>query len=70
MIERINSHFGYRAVARIRILQGPVKRAETPKAKPKPALAPEKRAALERKLDAIEDPELKAALRNLGESIG
>jgi hypothetical protein len=70
MIERINSHFGYRAVARIRILQGPVKRAEAPKAKSKPALAPEKRASLERKLDAIEDPELKAALRNLGESIG
>ena len=70
MIERINSHFGYRAVARIRILQGPVKRAETPTAKPKPALAPDKRQALERKLGAIDDPELKAALRNLGESIG
>lgn len=70
MIERINSHFGYRAVARLRILQGPVKRAEPPKAKSKPAFAPEKRQALERKLAAIEDPELKAALRKLGEAVG
>ena len=69
MIERINSHFGYRAVARIRIAQGPVKRVETPKPKPRPALAPEKRVALERKLGAIDDPGLKAALRSLGEAI-
>ena len=45
MIERINSHFGYRAVARIRILQGPVKRTESPKPKPRPAMASEKRLA-------------------------
>ena len=69
MIERINAHFGYRAVAKVRLIQGPVKRVETPKVKPRPALAPEKRAALERRLDRIEDPDLKAALRNLGESV-
>jgi hypothetical protein len=70
MIERINSHFGYRAVARLRILQGPVKRTETPKPKPRPALAPEKRVALERKLGTIDDPDLKAALQRLGEAVG
>ena len=69
MIERINSHFGYRAVARLRILQGPVKRPEAPKAKPRPALAPEKRAALERKVGRVTDPDLQDALRRLGEAI-
>ena len=70
MIERINSHFGYRAVARLRLIQGPVKRTETAKPKPRPALAPEKRVALERKLGPIDDPALKAALRGLGEAVG
>jgi hypothetical protein len=69
MIERINSHFGYRAVARLRIVQGPVKRTETPKPKPRPALAPEKRVALDRTTDRIDDPALRAALRGLGEAI-
>lgn len=69
MIERINSHFGYRAVARVRLLQGPVKRAESPKPKARPALAPDRKAALERKLGAIDDPGLKAALRALGEAV-
>jgi len=69
MIERINSHFGYRAVARVRIIQGPVKRVETPKPKPRPVMAPERKAALERKLGTIDDPGLKAALRSLGEAI-
>jgi hypothetical protein len=70
MIERINSHFGYRAVARVRIVQGPVKRVAPAKPKPRPALAPERRAALERRLGTIDDPDLKAALRGLGEAIG
>lgn len=70
MIERINSHFGYRAVARLRIVQGPVKRTEQPKPRPRPVLAPEKKAALERRLGAIDDPDLKAALRGLGEAVG
>ncbi len=70
MIERINSHFGYRAVARLRIVQGPVKRKEAAKPKPRPALAPEKRAALERKVGRVTDPDLQDALRRLGEAIG
>ena len=69
VLERINGHFGYRAVARLRILQGPVKRPEAPKAKPRPALAPEKRAALERKVGRVTDPDLQEALRRLGEAI-
>ncbi len=69
MIERINSHFGYRAVARVRLVQGPVKRVEVPKPKPRVVMAPERRAVLERKLGTIDDPDLKAALRALGEAI-
>jgi hypothetical protein len=70
MIERINGHFGYRAVAKVRLIQGPVKRIEAPKPKPRPALPAEKRQALDRRLGAIDDPDLKAALRGLGEAIG
>jgi len=62
LLERINGHFGYRAVAELRILQAPLPertatRAMPPSADAKPVAAPE--------LDAIGDERLRAALASL-----
>jgi hypothetical protein len=68
LIERINGFFGYRAVARLRLVQAPPgpRRAPPP---PAPPLAPADEEALDRRLAAIEDPALKAALKRLGQRI-
>ena len=60
MIERINGHFGYRAVAELRILQAPLpERAAVaaPRTPPAPCAAPE--------LAGIADERLRTALANL-----
>ncbi len=69
LIERINSHFGYRAVARIRLIQGPITRAAPQKPKAVDKISPEMAEKLERQVAAVENPELKAALKALGERI-
>ncbi|NQV54521.1 MAG: DUF721 domain-containing protein [Rhodospirillales bacterium] len=69
IIERINSHFGYAAVAKLRIIHGPIPKPKETKAAPRAELGAEKRADLNRQLDGISDPELKAALKALGEGI-
>jgi hypothetical protein len=69
ILERINAYFGYRAVARLAIVQGPPPpRSETPPAPPRP-LQESERAALQRRLDGIEDPILRDALERLGSAI-
>jgi hypothetical protein len=69
LIERINSHFGYRAVARIRLIQGPIARTAPQKPKPVDKISPEMAEKLERQVADVENPELKAALKALGERI-
>jgi hypothetical protein len=69
ILERINAYFGYRAVARLAIVQGPPPpRSEVLPAPPRP-LEPKEKAALQRRLDCIEDPTLREALERLGSSI-
>lgn len=68
LMERINGYFGYRAVARLRLRQvPPVPRAA--RQAPPPAAHGEDEAALERRLDAVEDPDLRAALGRLGRAL-
>jgi hypothetical protein len=66
LIERINGYFGYRAVARIAIVQGPLPlpdRAPPPELRP---LDPSEARALAATVDTVSDPELRAALARLG----
>ena len=73
LLERINGHFGYRAIERISMIHAP------PKKKPPPArrqsgnnaLAPdpEARAAIETALAAVDDPEIRAVLARLGRAV-
>ena len=69
LIERINGFFGYRAIARVVLVQGPLPRSGPPAVpRPRPLAAPE-RAALDHSLAGIEDSSLRDALRRLGEAV-
>jgi hypothetical protein len=72
VLERINGFFGYRAVARLVLQQGPLptlpgaagNRRRSEAAAPLPL-----DAALAEKLSTVADPELRAALEGLGRSL-
>ncbi|MBB5731062.1 hypothetical protein FHS61_000055 [Altererythrobacter atlanticus] len=70
IIERVNRFFGYKAVARVKMRQGPVQpgRAET-KPKAPPSLKPIP-MELGDSLRDIGDPELRTVLESLARSIG
>ncbi len=68
IIERINGFFGYRAVARITLVQGPPKHALKPPPPPRP-LSPAEQGALDQRLAAMPDSELRQALRRLGAAV-
>lgn len=69
IVERVNRFFGYEAVAKVKMRQGPVQRAEP---RPTVSAAPVLRAPaadLGDSLREIADPELLAVLENLAKSL-
>ncbi len=68
LIERINGHFGYRAVARLSLIQGPLP-PPPPEPVPIPPLDSEAEAKLERTLAGVKDPALRARLESLGRAV-
>ena len=69
ILDRINSHFGYRAISRIKIIQAPLPtQKEKPNYKPRVLTEAEKKT-IDQQLSTIGDPKLKKALENLGESV-
>jgi hypothetical protein len=69
LLERINAFFGYRAVARLALRQAPPvssRRQMPPPARP---LDAGERGWLEGRVAEVEDPELRAALKRLGEAV-
>ena len=69
IIERINQHFGFDAVARLRLVQAPVTRPRLPARPPRRPLSAEAEQAVERVVAAVLDPDLRRALRNLGRAV-
>lgn len=69
VIERINGYFGYRAVARLKLIQGPVPKPPARPATPPRALAPAEEEALARCLATVADPDLRARLDALGRAV-
>ena len=70
LLERINGHFGYRAVGRLRLIHGPLpdpvisaRQAQTPEP------SPERQRQLAQTLEGIDDPELREALEKLGRAL-
>jgi len=69
LIERITTHFGFPAVARIRFLHAPV-RARPKRPTPPPRILTEAaREAVSRATAGIADPGLREALQALGEAV-
>lgn len=71
VLERVNRFFGYNAVQRVEVSQGPlpasrgaVKASTTPT-----PLAPERQARVDKSVAAVGPPELKQALKRLGEAV-
>jgi hypothetical protein len=68
LIERINGHFGYRAVARLHLIQGPLP-PPPPDPEPIPPLDAKAEATLERALAGVKDSALRAKLESLGRAV-
>lgn len=68
VLERINGHFGWAAVARIKLRHGPlpVKKKNEVKS---PEPTPEAAERLARTIEKVEDPELRAVLERLGRHV-
>ncbi len=67
LIERINAYYGYRAIARITLIQAPLRHPSPPTRRR--ALAPSEQAELEAVLAGIEDDGLRARLAALGSAL-
>jgi hypothetical protein len=67
ILQRINRFFGWSAVGRLALRQGPLSRRERPRASPPPD--PVEVEQIAQTLTSVEDAELRAALARLGASI-
>jgi hypothetical protein len=69
IVERLNGYFGFRAVGRIRLVQGPVAPRPRRAVAPPPAPDPADTAALERRLAPLAASPLHGALLELGKAV-
>lgn len=74
LLERINGHFGYRAIERISMIHAPPGKKPAPARRQirKKAVAtpdPKANAAIEDALAAVDDPEIRAVLARLGRAV-
>lgn len=69
IIERINAYYGYSAVARLKLVQGPLPAKARPRYRKIRPLAADERAALDQDLEKIEEPALRKSLEKLGERV-
>lgn len=70
VLERVNRFFGYNAVDRVQVSQGPLPVVAKPAGEYRPApLNAERQAEVDKDVSAVGPPELKAALKRLGEAL-
>jgi len=67
VLERINSYFGYRAVIRLKIQQGPVPRSAPAKAPP--SVSDKEDPAIDDAVSTVSDEELRRRLRHFGRAL-
>jgi hypothetical protein len=69
LVERINGYFGFKAIDRLKVTQGPINKPEAkPEHRPR-KLEPEEETDLADSLMEVDDPELRQALTGLGRSV-
>lgn len=66
IISRINQYFGYQAISKLRVLQGPIPQRSLLKKRPQKPLEPGVQASLQIYVQPVEDEDLRAALLSLG----
>lgn len=69
LLERINAHFGYRAVAKLKLQQGPVIAPGQRRRKAPKPLSKADKSALDAKVADVEDEDLRKALSDLGAAV-
>lgn len=69
VIQRINTYFGFAAVARIKLVQKPIANQLPRRKRPKPPLTKGKSAKLSKLLEDVDDPTLRDALEKLGRGV-
>lgn len=69
LIERINGYFGYRAITRLRLQQGPVSRRGAAIGPAARALSREEKRQVRRQVSRVRDEALRAALEGLGRAL-
>jgi len=69
LIQSINTHFGYRAITAIRIIQGTLTKIQGKPIEKKRKITEKERELLDADLYIVSDPDLKNALRALGTEI-
>ena len=69
LLERINGYFGFKAVAKMRFIHGPLAEAPAADASTPPRPEPPQNAAVAQEVTTIEDPDLRKALNRLGNAI-
>jgi len=69
IIERINLYFGRSVITRLALVQGPLPLGSGPSRPVIPPLSEGEKAALDRRLSEITDPDLRAALAQLGRAV-
>lgn len=69
VLERINAFFGWRAVARLKLVHGGPALKPPPRAPQPKGLSPAVEAEITTRAATVEDPELRASLERLGRAI-
>lgn len=69
LIERVNAHFGWAAVARVAMRQGPLPVPPRSRRRPLRALTPAESAGIAERVAGVADPELRRRLAALGERV-
>ena len=69
ILDRINSHFGYRAISSIKIIQAPLPHQKEKLNYKLRVLTEAEKKSLNQQLSTVGDPKLKKALENLGASV-
>ena len=69
IVERINTFFGHAAVSHLKLIQAPVGNDPPPKRAPKPEATESQAHSVDQVVSKVDDDDLRAALRALGESV-
>ena len=69
ILDRINTFFGYQAVVRIKLIQGPLPQRKETRSKPPRQLSQAEARELAGTIASVDDEELREALENLGRSV-